>query len=366
MNKNIFAVLVAGMVLMSSVFAAFADDLHGKGAAGAVYIMTNAADENQVIVFDRDRTGRLTMAGAASTHGTGSGGDLDPLASQNSLVLTQNNRWLLAVNAGSREISVFRVGRKGLELADKVDSGGELPVSLAVQDNLVYVLNAGGSPNIAGFFLNHRGRLVPRADAVRPLALGGYSQVGFDPRGDHLVVTDRADNEILVFPLDRRGLPSSTPIVSASAGIAPFGFIFDERGDLLVAEAGSGAVSSYRIRQDGSLNVLDRSVSNGQSATCWIAGNADGDVFTANTGSQTISAYTLMNGHGHLTLQEATAGLGNRPIDMGISINGRFLYALDPAEQTVDMFEIEPDGRLSDLGAVSAGISIFAQGLAAR
>jgi len=366
MNKKIFAVLLTGAILMSSVVGAPAMGYQGQGATGAVYVMTNAADDNQVIVFERDGAGLLMLAGTISTQGAGSGGDLDPLASQDSLVLTRNNRWLLAVNAGSNEISVFRVNPDGLELVDKVDSGGAFPVSLAVFDNLVYVLNAGGSPNIAGFSLNHGGQLTALSDAARDLGPGAYSQVGFDPRGNNLVVTDRADNEILVFPVDRRGLPAPTPVVSMSAGIAPFSFIFDPHGHLLVAEAGSGAVSSYDIQRDGSLDVINPSVANGQAATCWIAGNHQGDVFTSNTGSQTISAYTVSSGHGKLALLDATAGFGNRPIDMNISIDGRFLYALDPAEEAVDMFEIESDGSLTGLGTAPAGISIVAQGIAVR
>jgi len=366
MSNKILASLLTTAALMSSGVAAFAQDHGSEGTAGAVYVMTNAVDDNQVIVFERNGAGLLTMAGASSTQGAGSGGGLDPLASQSSLVLTRNNRWLLAVNAGSNEISVFRVNRKGLDLVDKVDSGGEFPVSLTVFHNLVYVLNAGASPNITGFFLSHRGQLIPRSHSARNLGPGAYSQVGFDPRGDNLVVTDRADSEILVFPLDRRGLPAMTPVTSLSSGIAPFGFIFDPHGNLLVAEAGSGAVSSYGIKRDGSLEVINASVANGQAATCWIAGNDRGDIFTANTGSQTISAYTLMNGNGQLMLLNATAGFGDRPIDMDISVNGRFLYALDPAREAIDMFEIGSDGSLTDLGTVSAGISIFAQGIAAR
>lgn len=366
MNTKIFAVLLTGAILMSSVVGAWAKDPQGRGATGAVYVMTNAADDNQVIVFERDRDGVLALAGSISTQGAGSGGDLDPLASQDSLVLTRNNRWLLAVNAGSNEISVFRVYPYGLDLVDKVDSGGEFPVSLTVFDNLVYVLNAGGSPNITGFFINHRGQLTARSDAARDLGPGGYSQLGFDPRGNNLVVTDRVDNQILVFPVDRHGLPAPTPVISMSVGIAPFALIFDPHGHLLVAEAGSGAVSSYDIKRDGSLEVINPSLVNGQAATCWIAGNNRGDVFTANTGSQNISAYSVMNGNGQLMLLDATAGFGNRPIDMKISVDGRFLYALDPAEEAVDMFEIESDGGLTDLGTVPAAISIFAQGIAVR
>ena len=369
MNRKVLAIFTTVALMLGTTVVAFASDSHGKGTVGAVYTMTNEANGNQVVVFNRNAGGRLTLAGAIPTEGLGSGpapvrGGLDPLESQDSLVLTKDNRWLLAVNAGSNEISVFRVKRSALELVDKVDSAGEFPVSLAVFDNLVYVLNA-GSPNITGFSLGRDGQLVPLADSNRDLGTGGFAQVSFDPRGNNLVVTDRGENEILVFPLDRHGLAASVPVTSASNGIAPFGFTFDQQGHLLVSEAGSGAVSSYDIGDDGSLQIISPSVENGQAATCWIARNHMGFVFSANTGSGTISAYKGIV-DGQLELLDARAGVGVTPLDVGVSIDDSFLYALDPVSETIDMFRIGANGGLTDLGTVAGGLSIFAQGIAVR
>ena len=136
----------------------------------------------------------------------------------------------------------------------------------------------------------------PLDDSTRSLGSGAFAQVGFDPQGEMLVVTDRGENEILVYQVDRRGLPSMNAAVSMSNGLVPFGFTFDRRGHLLVSEAGSGAASSYRILPDGTLSVISPSVANGQAATCWIMANRRGDVFTANTASGTVSAYQLMAG----------------------------------------------------------------------
>jgi 6-phosphogluconolactonase len=364
MNSKILAIFTAVVILMGSVVVVFAKNGNRADTAGAVYAMTNAAGGNQVVMFTRNSDGLLTLAGSISTGGQGSGVILDPLASQGSLVLTGDNRFLLAVNAGTNDISVFRVESSGLELADIVASGGDLPVSLAVFHNLVYVLNA-DSPNITGYFLSHHGQLIPRPGSTRNLGTGMFSQVGFDANGDNLVVTDREDHEILVFPLDWNGLPSLTPVTSVSNGLGPFAFIVDKQGHLLVAEAGSGAVSSYAINDDGTLQIISPSVANDQSATCWIAGNNLGYVFTANTGSQTISAYAG-DQSGQVELLDKTAALGNRPIDMDISVNGRFLYALDPAAGAIDIFAINPDGSLTDLDTASGGFSIFAQGIAVR
>jgi 6-phosphogluconolactonase (cycloisomerase 2 family) len=369
MNRKIVMTLIAAAILLGSASAAFAGDDRGRSTPGAVYTMSNDAGGNQVIIFDRDEDGLLTPAGTVATDGLGSGGGLDPLASQGSIVLTKNKRWLLAVNAGSNDISVFRVRPDGPVLTDKVDSGGTLPVSLTVHHNLVYVLNAGGTPNITGFALSNRGRLAPLDNSAREIGTGSFSQVGFNPRGDNLVVTDRGENEILVFPLDRHGLPAMDPVTSLSNGIAPFGFVFDKKGHLLVAEAGSGAVSSYTIEEDGTLLVISPSIANGQAATCWIAGTQQGYVFTSNTGSQNLSAYRVVkedDNAGQLELLDATAAFGNRPIDNGVSENGRFLYALDPAAAAIDMFAIEADGSLTDLGTAPGGLALFAQGIAVR
>ncbi|MGD2064731.1 MAG: beta-propeller fold lactonase family protein, partial [Nitrospirota bacterium] len=179
-GKRFWAVITAAMLAVPAVSAIATE------VAGAVYTMTNAAD-NAVVVFDRNAAGHLTEVGTVATGGSGSGDGLDPLASQAALVLTEDHQWLLAVNAGSNEISVFRVRDDGLHLTDRVDSGGPLPTSLAVDHGLVYVLNAGVPANIMGFHLTRRGRLIPMGDSTRALGDGAFSQVAFDPAGENLV-----------------------------------------------------------------------------------------------------------------------------------------------------------------------------------
>jgi 6-phosphogluconolactonase len=366
MSRNILATILGVTAMLILAAPVYASGPQSKDVVGAVYTMTNAAQGNDVVYFDRDSEGMLTNARSISTEGSGSGGGLDELTSQGSVVLSEDHRWLLVANAGSNEISVFRVLPEGLSLVDKVDSGGVFPVSVTIFHDLVYVLNAKGSPNIAGFYLSHTGQLMPLDDSTRTLGGGAFSQVAFSPTGMWLVVTDRGDNEILVFGVDKYGLPSMDPVTSSSSGAGPFGVIFDQRGHLLVVEAGSNAISSYTIQPTGDLNVISASVANSQSASCWIAANQRGEVFSANTGNQNISAYQLKAGSGEVLLLDQTAAEGNRPIDMAVTTDGRFLYALDPADGAIDMFQIKSNGSLTDLGQAGAGVAIFAQGIAAR
>jgi 6-phosphogluconolactonase len=342
---------------------------------GAVYVMTNSDVENKVVVFNRDAQGILTPAGSYATGGLGSGGGvIDPLGSQGSLILTKGNRWLIAVNAGSNEISVFRVRRDTLTLADKVDSGGIFPSSLTFHRRLLYVLNAdpdGGNPNITGFILNRDGTLTPVADSTRSLNSGTYSQVGFSSHGRELILTERGLNEIYVFAIRKDGLPEQAPVISPSSGAGPFGFIFDKRNHLVVSEAGSGAVSSYTVQNNGSLAIITPSVANNQNATCWIAANKKGFAYTANTASDTISSYKINTRDGSLSLIEEIAETGNGgPIDLSISSNNLFLYILNSSTGTVGMFRINNrDGSLTELGTPIGHPDLpapFAQGIAAR
>jgi 6-phosphogluconolactonase len=339
---------------------------------GAVYTMSNAVEGNAVLVFDRAFNGRLRPAGSVPTGGLGTGSGL---GNQGGLVLSRNERWLLAVNAGSDDLSVFRVGHDDLQLTDRAATGGSRPISVTINRDLVYVLNA-GSETITGFTLTRRGELQPLANATRSLSGSGVdpAQIAFSPDGDFLIVTEKATNSIVVYAVDRCGLPGD-PQVHPSAGATPFGFAFDRRGQLFVSEAfgggaGESAVSSYMLDADGMLQAVSESVGTNQTAACWVVLTPDGRfAYTTNTGSGSITGYAV-DSMGALTrLQEdgvtATTGDGSSPIDLALTRRGTFLYALGAGTQTVSAFFVGRDGTLRTLPSVS-GLPMSANGLAAR
>jgi len=347
--------------------------------AGAVYVMTNQV-ENAVAVFRRSPTGMLTSAGEFPTGGAGDpvpqGTDpaTDPLASQGALILG-NNQFLFAVNAGSNQISVLRVGRNELTMVDLVDSGGIRPISLALHEDLLYVLNEGGTPNITGFTVNDDGTLTPLPDSTQPL-IGGTSadpaEVSFNADGTLLVVTEKAGNRINTYMIDENGLPSA-PIDNPSNGMTPFGFAFNDSGTLVVSEAFGGtpnqsAVSSYSAPDSGILSVVSGSVPNSQTASCWVVTTNNGkSALVSNTGSGTISSYGIGE-DGTLTLANAVAGdtgAGSAPIDMALNNNSRFLYVIVAGTQSVASFRVGRNGTLT-LIDTDGGLPLGAQGIAAK
>ena len=128
--------------------------------------MTNDADANEVIAYERTPNGTLDDPHRYSTGGRGSGGTVDPLASQGSLTLSEDGSALFAANAGSGTVSLFRVLGSRLALTDRVSTGGSEPNAVAQHGNLVYVLNTAGSASVVGFRWDD-GRLNRIADSLR-------------------------------------------------------------------------------------------------------------------------------------------------------------------------------------------------------
>jgi 6-phosphogluconolactonase len=339
---------------------------------GAVYTMSNAANGNAVLVFDRSFDGRLRSAGAVPTGGQGSGGGL---GNQGGLVLTDDERWLLAVNAGSADVSVFQVQRRGLRLVSRTPSGGTRPISVTIHRRLVYVLNA-GSDSITGFKLSRQGTLEPLAGSTRSLSGAAVdpAQIAFSSSGDLLVVTEKATNQIVTYQVDRDGLPGD-PQVQASAGQTPFGFAFGRRDQLFVSEAFGGAadqsaVSSYELDDDGVLHAVSASVGTTETAACWVVVTPDGRfVYTTNTGSGSITGYEV-GFDGELTILTAdgrtgVTGAGSSPIDMALSRSGHFLYSLNSGTRTIGAFLVTHSGALVRL-PFTGGVPASSNGLAAR
>ena len=186
--KTFLASLCSAALMMVAAAPAAAHDRDDDNRS-TVYIASNGAAGNKVLIYQRSASGGLAAAGEVATGGLGSGGGL---GNQGGVAAAESGRTLLVVNAGSNDVSVFRVRDGGLALTDRLPSGGTQPVSVAVHDDIVYVLNA-GSDNISGFRLRH-GRLAPIAGSTRPLSGSGTApaQIAFSPSGDTLLVTEKA------------------------------------------------------------------------------------------------------------------------------------------------------------------------------
>jgi 6-phosphogluconolactonase (cycloisomerase 2 family) len=331
---------------------------------GHVYINDNTAGTNTIGAFNRLADGSLVpMPG--SPFATGGAGTGAAIGSQGALEMAGNGQDLIAVDAGSNQISVLRIASSGaLTPTDVVSSHGIEPVSIAVHGSLVYVANAGNGSagsNYTGFRFNRGGNLAVLSNSTIPLpAAADPGDVLFSPDGSHLVGTEVGTSLIDSFVIGTDGRLSAAPGSPFTAqGLGPFGSEFrpTNPSQLFVSNAhntavDSGTVSAFSVAGNGTLSSISGSpFADFQMAPCWIEISHDGNfLFTVNTASASISSFSIA-GSGSLGLIGSTplkdaSGLG--PFDARLDPSGGFLYVVDSGRDAVSALKVS-GGSLAEL-----------------
>ncbi len=371
-----FALLAVGLA-GPAVGSASADS--PAHVAGHVYVNDNAAGTNTIAAFDRHADGSLTPVDGSPFPAGGAGAGTG-LASQGAVQVTDNGRYLLAVDAGSNQVSVLRIEHDGsLRLVSVASSGGALPDSVTVHGDLVYVANSGaGDSNYTGFILAHHGELIPLPGSTVTLpATAAPADVLFNQNGTKLVGTEVGPSVIDSFTVGRNGLLTAAPDSPLAAqGLGPFGSEFrpTNPNQLFVSNAhnvgaGTGTISAFNDAQNGALSPIGSSpFADLQTAPCWVEISPNGRfLFTVNTGSGELSRYSIAP-DGTLTLLGstpvgATGGVG--AVDARLSPDGRTLYVDESRIGKVGEFAVN-GGSLTELagspvslpaGATPAGVA---------
>ncbi|OLZ48645.1 hypothetical protein BS330_32785 [Amycolatopsis keratiniphila subsp. nogabecina] len=379
----------------------------GNLREGAVFLQSNDETANEVAAFARKADGTLREVGRYPTGGVGTGSFED---SAGGIVLgtasgeaapIQNidkAELLFVTNAGSGTISVFRVLESGLELVGQTPSGGKRPVSVTVNNGLLYVLNSGeedrrlllgpttalencshgGIPTVTGFRVTPDGALQPIENSTRELSgrgRSGCSQVSFTPDGHTLVVSERiaslpgASKEnkgsLTTFDVHYDGTLGRKQLNDPS-GTGPFGFNFTKDGKLIVSEQngalanpGGGHAAAYQFDGDAKLKAINGSVPNKQTDSCWVVVTDDQrTVFVSSPFDDGIVSSYSLGADGALTLLQpvATAADGkdskndNLPMgatDMSLSRDSQFLYQLNSFTGSLYVFKVVGNGLLT-------------------
>ena len=373
------AAALAGLGLAIAPSVAGASQATASPVVGSVYVNDNTTGVNTIAGFARHADASLTpLPGSpfvAGGTGTGSG-----LASQGALQITPDGKFLVAVDAGSNQISVLKVENDGtLKLLPDgvVSSGGTLPVSIAVHNNLVYVANAGATDsNYTGFTLSPSGHLNALPGSTVPLPNGSQpGDVSFNATGANLIGSRVGTSLIDSFSVGSNGLLTAAPTSPIAAqATGPFGSEFNpaDPSQLFVSNAhqgpGQGSVSAFDTAADGTLSAVTPSPSaNGQSGTCWVDVNSSGTaLFAVNTGSGTISSYSI-GANGALTFVDNTpvsaqAGVG--AVDLRLGPAGKTLWVDESKADQIGVWAVDgtkltvlPSIALP-VGAAPAGIVV--------
>lgn len=320
---------------------------------GHTYVDDNTLTTNTVAAFDRHADGSLTPI-AGSPFAIGGAGIGHGLGSQGAIQATADGRFLLAVDAGSNEISVLQVTRTGVPVlvGSPVPSGGVEPVSIAVTSRgLVYVANVGvGGSNYTGFRLHRDGTLTALAGSTVAVPEGSaVGDVFFNSTGDRLVGTRDTTSLIDSFAVLPDGLlqaASGSPFPAQSLGPIGSEFRPTNPAQLFVsnahAGAGLGTVSAFRVSRSGTLTSIGASpYPDGQTAPCWVEITHDGKyLFAVNTASADISSYSISRDGSLVLLGTTPFTDGAGAVDARLSPDGRTLAVTGGAAHVVSTFAV--------------------------
>jgi DNA-binding beta-propeller fold protein YncE len=269
---------------------------------------------------------------------------------------------LLAVDAGSNQISVLRITADGVPVlaGQPVSSGGITPVSVAISPfGLVYAANQGnGGSGYSGFRLHRDGRLTPIAGSTVTVPDGsGVGDVFFNAFGN-LLIGSRTGTSLIdsfvVLPGGHLLAAHGSPFTGQGLGQLGAEFSPANPSQLFVSNAhtgtGLGTVSAYRDSLFGQLSSIGSSpFADGQTAPCWVEISHDGKyLFTVNTGSGNISSYAI-NRNGSLVLVGSFAIKGGgADIDARLSPDGRYLLVDGSGMHFVSVFAVN-GGNLTEV-----------------
>lgn len=364
---------------------------------GAVFTTTNSADPargNEVVYYQRYENGSLRLVGYFPTGGRGSGpapapGERpDPLGSQGLVTVSADRRLLFTANAGSDDISVFKILPAGLTLVDRVSSGGFFPTSLTLHGDLLYVVNTGGDGNIAGFRVASTGTLTPISGSARDLQLGNTNppasleapgQILFSPNGRLLTITIKqivGTATSIVEPVVGTSTVTSTvggllSTTTSTAGSVVNPVLDPVTGAVgvtnqtgLVTAAGSGAIYFFSVDSNGlpsAVPAVNPGSGEGPFAALFDGNNrllvaeAQGaGVVNAplNNAGSASSYFVSSNG----TLQAISKSIpNNEGATCWIVKSGPYIYLTDTLTNAISVYLVGADGGLTllpDAGVV--------------
>ena len=352
----------AAMLCVGAITPAIYASDFGHTPQSTVFVMTNDAENNEILAYQKSPDGDFELRSHVRTGGRGSGGSTDPLQSQGSLTLSQDHELLFAVNAGSGTVSSFHLVKGLPVLIDHEPTDGAFPVAVAEHNGTIYVLNAGGNGAIVAFHVDGPGRLHEIQKSITPLTApnDGASSIAVSPDGLTLTVIEKGPNNIDTFPIHPDGTLGAV-VVNHSATPGVFSAVFAPNGALIVSEnqpngTDVSSISSYAVQPNGKIQAISQSVPTFGDANCWNAITPNGKfVYVDNAATSTVAGFSVA-ANGALTPIAgtilATEPSGAANLDMSISGDGNTLFTLNSGLGTVSVYNINSNGTLTLLGNI--------------
>ncbi len=307
---------------------------------------TNDSIQNEIVGYRRNSNGKLDSLFTLSTFGKGING---PLRSQNSMLWTKEGKFLLVCNAGSNDVSVFKIDGENVTFLNKYSSGGQTPVSITQYKDFIYVLNSGHHGILSGFKITQDGTLnpIPGINIEVDTMVSGPAQASFTCDGSGIIITCRSSNKIIGFQMSKDGIPVGKTSISSNTEV-PYGFDLDEDGKIFVTEAKQSGISVYQWKNGKELEKLFDLSKDLHTAACWIKLTKDRKyAFVADADPKNIAGFQIAK-TGQCTLIKSdgkSSSTENTPTELTI-VDDQFLYVSSIRNSAIEVYQIDGSGNL--------------------
>ena len=396
--------VIATAVLVTTVaFAAqLAPSLAQIGDAGSddilrrsehvVYTETNDI-ANAVLAFRRDDQGRLTLLPGAP-FSTGGKGVIDPsfklgpFDTDQNVVIDHDRRLLFAVNSGSNSIAGFHIrphdGALEPTRGSPFPSGGINPVSIGLRGDQIVIINQdldsaqttpGGLPSIVTRHVTEDGRIVKfPADTTISVSVGSAPSQALTANNRPFVFDAQFLGGRLasyrLFPNGRllANPPQPLPASESVGGTAPLPlglWVNPDARQLYVGFVTVNKLGVYTWDEEG-VPVFERTVANSGKAICWLRANRAGTrLYSANTGSSTVSVYDTTDPDEPKEIQAIHISGPGALFQLALDPTERFLYVIGqrgshaaPGNALHVLAVDEEDGTLSEVPSSPVPITL--------
>ncbi len=309
--------------------------------------------DNTVSAYSIDAsTGALTVVGS-------------PVATGRypySVTVNPAGTFAYVTNYGDNTVSVYAINSNGvLTTVGSPVSAGALPISIAVNPagTFAYVANQGDN-TVSAYSIDASGALIavgsPAVEGIAP-----YS-VAVDPTGSFAYVANLGSNTVSAYSINTStgaltGVgntfaastdPFATTTNPTSVTVNPAGTF------AYVANSGDDSVSAYSINATtGVLTAVGSPVAAGVFPRSVAVNPAGTFVYVANNGSNSVSAYSINTITGALTAVTGSPfQAGASPISVTVNPAGTFAYVANQGDNTVTAYRIDiSTGALTAVGS---------------
>ena len=276
-------------------------------------------------------------------------------------MITEDGKFLLAVNGGSNTIAVFTISTDGSLHAvsgSPFPSGGETPVSLASLNNYIFAVNKSQNPLAPVSMKPNYSTFTMSADGSLSIVAGGKFETTEGASPAQVLVSN--DHKFL-FGADFLSFMADPPrgtlrsfVINASGTLMPVA------GTPQAIPGAGGALGLWQHPKDNALyvgfpvqskigvyeinpatgNLTFKTSVNAGAAACWLRTNKQGDrLYVLNSAEGTVGVYNTTNSlspdfMSKLTLKKTGPTYGpmnavtSEPFNLCFSPTGKVLYVV--------------------------------------